>query len=170
MLSPILKRSDCAACRFCCSFKRTSVWEIPIFTAENIEAISSVHPELLSCLHSFEHEGLVYARYDLSGYYCFDNADEEAPCPFLDPSSGCILSPEEKPWDCRIWPLRVVRPQGSAPFISLTPTCPAINRLGKDAVRSFVKDGLEDELLQYASMHPCLYKTDRDGFLEPLMD
>ena len=39
MLSSILKKESCAACRFCCAFRRQSLWEVPIFTKENKEAI-----------------------------------------------------------------------------------------------------------------------------------
>lgn len=168
MLSSILSKTDCASCRFCCSFRRVSMWETPVFTKENIKAISENHPDLLNELHTFEKDGLKYATYDLSDKYVTDNPDEEAPCPFLDLSCGCILNSEEKPWDCKIWPLRVVKLPDSEPYISLTPTCPSINKLNIEDVKSFVKSSLEEDLLSYAKKYPCLYKTDRDDFLKPL--
>lgn len=168
MLSPILSKSDCAACRFCCSFRRVSMWETPVFTNENIEAIKANHPELLSELNTFTKDGSIYATYDLSDKYTTDNPDEEALCPFLDTNSGCILNAYEKPWDCKIWPLRVVKLENSDPYISLTPTCPSINKLNINDVKAFVESDLSEDLLEYAKKHPCLYKTDRDDFLKPL--
>lgn len=39
MLSKILKKSDCASCRFCCSFRRQSLWETPLFDLETKERL-----------------------------------------------------------------------------------------------------------------------------------
>jgi len=168
MLTPILTKKECAACRFCCSFRKASMWETPIFTAENLDAIRAAHPEFLGELNTFEYGGSLYASYDLSGKYSSDNPEEEVPCPFLDPERGCTLSAEEKPFDCKIWPLRVVKPSDGRPYVSLTPTCPAVNRLDIEFVKSFVRGSLEKEILLYAEKHPRLYKTDRNGFLKSL--
>jgi len=166
MLTPILDKKTCAACRFCCSFRRVSMWETPIFTAENLDAIRTSHPAYQKELKTFERDGIIYATYDLSGKFMTENPEEEVPCPFLDPSRGCILTREEKPWDCKIWPLRVVKPAKGDPFIALTPTCQAINGLDAGTVRTFVKT-LEKALLLYAEKHPYLYKSDMEGFLKP---
>jgi len=156
MLSRFLTKADCAACRFCCSFRRTSLWEVPIFTKENIDALSASHPEYLKELRTFEAECSVYAKYDLSGKYVTHNPEEEVPCPFLDPARGCVLTEEEKPWDCKIWPLRVVRRSDGSAAVCLTPTCPTINKLDIDNIL----ESLEEELLLYAEKHPLLYKND----------
>lgn len=159
MLSRILSKQDCARCRFCCSFRRTSLWETPIFTAENIEAIRISHPEYLKELKISEKNGLLCATYDLSNKYKTENHEEEVYCPFLDPSSGCILSLEEKPFDCKIWPLRAIKLQDGRSCVALTPTCRVINSLDFEEVKSFVSDFLEKEILLYADRHPFLYKT-----------
>ena len=36
MLSKVLEKSTCAECRFCCSFRRCSLWETPLFPKETI--------------------------------------------------------------------------------------------------------------------------------------
>lgn len=158
MLSQILSKQDCAGCRFCCSYRRTSLWEIPLFTAENIEAIRISHPEYLKELKISEKNGLMCATYDLSDRYKTDDPEEEAPCPFLDPSSGCILTLEEKPFDCKIWPLRALKFSDGRTCIALTKTCRVINRLDFEAVKSFVRENLEKEILLYADRHPFIYK------------
>jgi len=169
MLSPLYGRSTCTSCRFCCSFKRSSLWETPIFTIENIEAIKAKHPEYLNCLETYEKDGTAYAQYSLSGQFTTDHPTEEVPCPFLDTSQGCILSDEEKPWDCKIWPLRVIKPKSSEPYIALTPTCPAVNALEPGLVKAFVKQRLAKDILQYAKMHPHLCKdASRSDFLKKI--
>ena len=109
MLSKILKKSDCAACRFCCSFRRQSLWETPIFDAESVEKLRKLYPHA-----KFRNEGTESFTFDISDQYKSSRNEEEAPCPFLDAEKGCILPPELKPFDCSIWPFRAVRLSGVA--------------------------------------------------------
>lgn len=162
MLGEILKKEDCAACRFCCSFRRTSLWETPIFTAENTEAVKADPSLDETPLNVINKDGYCYARYDLSGKYKTDDADEEVPCPYLG-ENGCILSDDEKPWDCKIWPLRVMNKDGEN-VIALTPTCPSINRLDFRTVKEFVDEHLKKDIMDYAHAHPFLVKEYRSDF------
>ena len=175
MLGPILKKESCAACRFCCAFRRKSLWETPIFTGENLEAIKN-NPELSGDVlvpvlcdaeaeiqsESQGKQPAEYYRYDLSNSYKTDEPEEEAPCPYLS-ETGCVLSAEEKPWDCKIWPLRVMNKDGKI-VIALTPTCPEINKLELAEVRKFVVENLEEDLFSYAEAHPYLIKEYHEGF------
>lgn len=163
MLSAILSKEDCAKCRFCCSFRRTSLWETPIFTEENILAIKNSLKDT-SVLNEFDNNEIKYATYDLSDKYLTSNPDEEVPCPYLDQSSGCILNNEEKPWDCKIWPLRILRKADGKVVVALTPTCPSINSIDIEKIRDFVNDNLKEDLLAYANAHPYLIKNFRDGW------
>lgn len=161
MLSAILKKETCADCRFCCVFRRCSLWETPLFTKENIEAIKAdpaLDPDVLLADESGD-----YAGYDLSDKYLTEDTEEEAPCPYLG-EKGCVLSDEEKPWDCKIWPLRVMKKTDGEVVVALTPTCPHINKLDLNTVRDFVKGNLKDELLNYADAHPYLIKEYREGY------
>ena len=190
MLGEILKKEDCASCRFCCAFRRTSLWETPVFTEENMAAIKAddrlcaepsgtlftdssneTKPDktpvqsanLESALRKFTFEDRTYATYDLSDSYQTDSPDEEAPCPYLG-KHGCLLNNEEKPWDCKIWPLRVMRLPDGELVIALTPTCPSVNKLDIAVVKEFVCAKLKDELFAYAKAHPYLIKKYKDGF------
>ena len=175
MLSAILKKESCAKCRFCCSFRRQSLWETPVFTRENVEAIRK-NPKLDasvllpvservwgSASEDFEDFVKDYYIYDLKNDYQTDNPEEEAKCPYLGPA-GCILSDEEKPWDCKIWPIRVMRLEDGKVVIALTPTCPEINEIELTEVKSFVNENLREDLLLYAQNHPFLIKEYREGF------
>lgn len=163
MLKEILRKEDCASCHFCCTFRRTSLWETPIFTGENIEAIDSDASRDGSSLRKFSSGDQTYATYDLSDKYLTDSPDEEAPCPYLG-EQGCLLNDEEKPWDCKIWPLRVMRKPDGEVVIALTPTCPSINKLDIEAVKAFVRTKLQDDLFAYAASHPYLIKDYKAGF------
>ena len=156
MLSAILAKSECAACKFCCSFRRTSLWETPIFPAADLSKFKALKPEV-----SFRPAGSSGQSYsfDLSACYKSSDAAEEAPCPFLDNSRGCTLPQELKPFDCKIWPLRAVsQPDGSI-VVGLTPTCQAINKIPLEKVRELAASGLGQEILDYAASHPDIIKT-----------
>lgn len=167
MLSSILAKSDCAACKFCCSFRRTSLWETPIFTAADVEKLKELYPHAkfrevnaAGCAESSGNSKNPIPAYtfDISDQYQTTDPAEEAPCPFLDPSRGCILPPELKPFDCKIWPLRAVRTSDNKIKVALTPTCPAINKVPIDRVRNLAASGLGDTILDYAEKHPEIIK------------
>ena len=175
MLSPILAKSDCAACKFCCSFRRTSLWETPVFPAADLPKLQALNPA--AKFRAAGASGLSYT-FDLSDAYKTTDPDEEAPCPFLDPSRGCTLSGELKPFECKIWPLRAVRtrrtseadailensqisaanPETSQISVALTPTCPAINKVPLERVRNLAASGLGQKIIDYATEHPDIIK------------
>lgn len=159
MLSKFISKEDCASCRFCCSFRRCSLWETPIFTRENLEEL----PESV-CLNTFEDENMIYGTYDLSSKYTTQDSEEEVPCPFLNPDTGCTLNAKAKPWDCSIWPLRVMKKDNST-VIALTPTCPTMNKTNIDELREYVNTNLREDLIEYANSHPYLIKEYHEGFI-----
>lgn len=149
MLSILLSKSECAACKFCCSFRRQSLWETPVFEWRE--------------------------RLDLLPQYKTDDPEEEVPCPYLVDGKGCTLSDDKKPFDCKIWPLRVVHSKDDEnPALSpaknlrivLEPTCPAISKLPLEQVRNFVNTELKEKILSYASEHPEIVKEDSDFFIK----
>lgn len=155
MLSRVLSRSSCAACKFCCSFRRQSLWETPLFPPEVVEKLSK--PNEYGVVGEFRDGQIV-----LGGYKTAD-PEEEVPCTFLNPERGCILKPEDKPFDCSIWPLRIMRKDGEL-VIALTPTCPSVGVLPSKALVDLVQDGLGDKIFEYAKTHPEIIKEYRVGF------
>lgn len=155
MLSSILSKSQCAACKFCCSFRRQSLWETPLFLPEVVEKLSK--PNEYGVVGEFRDGQII-----LGGYKTGD-PEEEVPCTFLDPRRGCILKPEDKPFDCSIWPLRIMRKDGEL-VIALTPTCPSVGAVPSQALVNLVKNGLGDKIFEYAKTHPEIIKEYREGF------
>ena len=155
MLSKILSKGSCAACKFCCSFRRQSLWETPLFP-----------PEVAAKLSRENEYGVVGAFRDgqiiLSGYRT-DDPEEEVPCTFLDPQKGCILKGEDKPFDCSIWPLRIMNKDGKL-VIALTPTCSAIGAGPSKALVELVQNGLGEKIFEYAKSHPYIIKEYKEGF------
>ena len=168
MLSTILAKSDCAACKFCCSFRRTSLWETPIFSEADLSKLKELYPT--AKFRPAENCGNSNNSYtfDISDQYKTNDPNEEALCPFLDPARGCSLPSELKPFDCKIWPLRVVsipKQSESEPAqlaVALTPTCPAINKVPLQKVRDLAASGLGQKILDYAANHPDMVKEYSD--------
>ena len=109
------------------------------------------------------HESQNAYRLVLESNYRTDDPEEEVPCTFLDPERGCLLKPEDKPFDCSIWPLRIMDKDGEL-VIALTPTCPAIGAVPNQALIDLVKNGLGEKILTYAKEHPYIIKEYRAGF------
>ena len=163
MLSSILKKSDCASCKFCCSFRRQSLWETPVFDSQTVEKLRSLYPDV-----KFRSVGSASFTFDISDKYLTNDSKEEAPCPFLDSKRGCILPPELKPFDCSIWPFRAVKKESNSSdtplAVALTPTCSAINKVPREKIKELLDSGLRKKILDYAESHPDIIK-DSSEFL-----
>ena len=164
LLSPLLTKNDCASCKFCCSFRRQSLWETPVFDSDTMKNLHQLYPTA-----KFRPTGKTGSSWtiDLSGDYKTNDPKEEAKCPFLNSQNGCSLSASLKPFDCKIWPLRAVRyPQTNTLEVALTSTCPAINKIPLQKISELVKSGLGRKILSYARQHPDIEKEYRaDLFL-----
>ncbi len=159
MLSKVLSKETCADCRFCCSFRRCSLWETPLFD----EDVADIYEDTGISFVREMSQGKGYARLNYEGRYTTDNEHEEAACAFLDATRGCVLEDSQKPFDCKIWPLRIMR-KGTDTVIALTPTCPAINSYPVNVMEELVKDGLGEKIYEYAETHPYIIKSYREGF------
>ncbi len=155
MLSSVLSHEDCAKCRFCCSFRRQSLWETPLFGEETAARLAKLYPEA-----KFKpREGVL--TIDIDNCYKTDDPEEEALCPFN--RNGCVLTGDDKPFDCSIWPLRVMRVNGHS-AICLTPTCPVISAKPLSVMRELAADETGDIILRFAAAHPEIVKEYREGF------
>ena len=170
MLSRVLSKQSCAACKFCCSFRRQSLWETPLFSPEIAEKLQKTNEygvtgEFAPASDGARdaHESQNAYRLVLENNYRTDDPEEEVPCTFLDPERGCLLKPEDKPFDCSIWPLRIMD-KGGKLVIALTPTCPSIGAVPNQALIDLVKNGLGEQIFEYAKTHPYIVKEYREGF------
>lgn len=155
MLSELLSKSTCAQCRFCCSFRRCSLWETPLFDIESVKILSKKGYKF-DCTDD-------YGKIILEDKYLTDNPEEEAPCYFLDNQKGCILTDDLKPFDCKIWPFRLMDKNGQL-VVALTPSCPAINKYSLDTLKDFLNKGTGEKIYNYGKKHPFIIKEYRENF------
>lgn len=95
--------------------------------------------------------------------YKTDNQEEEAACDYLDVHKGCILSDEDKPFDCKIWPLRIMKKDDKL-VIAFTPTCAALGKEPSVELKELVCGRLGDSIYEYARKHPFIIKDYKEGF------
>ena len=111
-----------------------------------------------------EKNGSKFVITDLRENYQTADPEEEAACPFLDSKKGCVLPEEDKPFDCKIWPLRYMRMEDGEKKICLTPTCPEVNQVPLSRMKKLVEDGLGEKIIEYAEKNPYMIKEYKDGF------
>lgn len=152
MLKKLLKGSDCAECRFCCSFRRQSLWETPLFSDENKKLLEEKYPEA-----RFKKIGNDSWTVDLFHLYRTEDPEEEAACPFLG-SNGCVCTEEEKPFDCSVWPLRVCKKENRIQ-VMLENVCPVMNGIPLEKIMEVVvNDRVGQKMIDYAKKNPDAIK------------
>lgn len=164
MLKSVLKSEECASCRFCCSFRRQSLWELPRLPMDYADKYKTNYLGEKITYDVIDENGQKYLVTGLSDKYKTDDSEEEVPCPFLNPASGCTLPDNDKPFECKAWPLRYMRLADNSLKVCLTPTCPAINKVDIDILKEKTKESWGDEIKLYAHENPYIIKDYKDGF------
>lgn len=148
MLTKLLSRETCAKCRLCCIFDRYDVWETPVLSEDVRRKAEKLLPHA-----EFVPKGV-------SSYlFRIRELDENDlfRCPLLDPEKGCMLG-TEKPFDCQIWPYRIMELDGRQ-AITIAPICDAMMAQPIGLLLSFLKEGLADTIFEYAELHPDVVKS-----------
>ena len=157
MLSRFLKKSDCKACQFCCSYRRKSLWETPPFDREQMERLKEKYPFAV-----FKSLGENVYTIDLDNEYKTDDPEEEARCWFN--REGCILEPEEKPFVCAVWPLRVME-KGNERVIALATGCPVFSKVDEEELRRFTQEELKEYIAEHVARHPEVIEPWHDDYV-----
>lgn len=157
MLKKILSGSSCAECRLCCVFDKSDIWETPVFTREIMEKLSAENPD-----SEFipKDGGFILKAPELKD-------DELFSCPALTPT-GCSLG-DEKPFDCRIWPYRIMN-IGGKNAITIASICSELYNRPLSQLVSFLEEGLADRIFSYAKSHPEIIKPYESGYPVLLFD
>lgn len=151
MLKKILNGSKCAECRLCCVFDRYDVWETPVFTDEIKNRIAEKNPE---AEFAPKDGGWIFKAGQLDGDQLFN-------CPALT-ENGCMLG-DEKPFDCRIWPYRIMN-VGGRRAVTIASICEELYNRPLSQLVDFLKEGLAEEIFRYADEHPEIIKPYYEGY------
>lgn len=151
MIKEILSGKTCAECRMCCIFDRYDVWETPLFDEVTKNKVLEFNPNA-----KFIKKG---SKYMLNVGLLTDN--DLFTCPALT-ENGCILG-DDKPFDCRIWPFRVMEQDGKR-VIAVSTLCEAVNGQNHDKLKEFLKNGLAEKIFAYADKNPEIVQPFYDNY------
>jgi len=151
MLKKILSGKSCAECRLCCIFDSYDIWETPVFNEEIKNRIKQLRP------------GTEFVTKDGGYIFKADNigADQLFSCPALT-ETGCILG-DDKPFDCRIWPYRIME-VGGRRAITIASICDELYNRPLSQLVGFLKEGLAEAIFSYADAHPEIVKPYYEGY------
>lgn len=155
MLKSILSPEDCAKCRFCCSYRRASLWETAKFDLELLASLKEKYPYA-----AFKVDGEA-ATIDISMRYRTDDPNEEALCWFNN-GKVCILG-ADKPFECSVWPLRVMR-KDSQLVIALSSGCHVVSSKPINEILSLIDGGLGRKMFEYAEKFPAYIREYRENY------
>lgn len=144
MLTNVFSPNDCARCKLCCNFRRVSAWETPALQDSQIFLMHEAGVPLEK-----RPDGTT------SFYLHFETESEEevVNCPMLNPCSGCMLPRESRPFECRIWPVRIMKSQGRL-VLGIYKDCPALNGDTFEKLKNHTLEKLLPEILAYGRRHP----------------
>lgn len=120
MLSKVLNKTTCAKCKICCEFDKKDEWEIPVINNKLKQQLDE------NGIKTFEINGCY--KYDLE----FED-DKTKFCPFHNENIGCTLDEENKPFDCKIWPLRIMNNKGKR-VLAVANLCPSFSKDKQDLI------------------------------------
>lgn len=146
MLKRILSPETCARCRICCGFDSTDLWEMPVLPEETVLEMRQKEPTLALCPSGNEETFAVPAL----------ETGELYTCPMLG-EMGCLMG-EDKPFDCKIWPFRLMRDEFGTLRIAVAAYCPGLQKYTDKALRTFLGEGLAEKILAYGAVHPAHVK------------
>ncbi len=152
MLREILSPQTCAACRLCCGFDRTDLWELPVLPPETVAVVQRLNDKTAMTDKNGE---AVFAAPDL-------HDDELFSCPMLC-QTGCTMG-AEKPFDCQVWPFRLMQDKEDAVRITVADYCPGIKSYSLEQLRDFLRKGLAQKMLDYAQQHPAHVHPMMEGY------
>ena len=149
MLTHLFTPTQCAQCKLCCNFRRTSAWETPALDTDLADRLQAQGIPL-QCRED--------GSYSFHLTYRSDNPDETANCPMLDPAVGCMLPRNERPFECRIWPLRLMKDASDALVLGLYLDCPALTPSVRQKLTEEATGPMLPMLLEQARLHPQIVR------------
>ena len=160
VLKDLLSPEDCAKCQFCCSFRRCSLWESPVFLPEEIEKLKAKYPDVK--FKKINNNGCEGYMIDVDDQYKTDDSEEEVFCAF-NKGKGCIMSKEDKSFECSAWPFRVMKKDGKN-VIGLCKDCRVFAKIDMDKIKTLLDSGLAKQLYDYAAKNPVVIRDYRENY------
>lgn len=145
MLTQFFTPDRCAACKLCCNFRRSSAWETPALPPGLVADLQAAGVPL----HVREDGSCTFRL-----TYRSSDPAETANCPMLDTCRGCTLPRDSRPFECRIWPLRLMHTESGQLILGLYRSCPALTPPVREKIIAHATGPLLPTLLHHAEHNP----------------
>ena len=149
MLTQFFTPDRCAACKLCCNFRRSSAWETPALPPGLVADLQAAGVPL----HVREDGSCTFRL-----TYRSSDPAETANCPMLDTCRGCTLPRDSRPFECRIWPLRLMRTKDEHLALGLYLDCPALTTEVRQKLIKEATGPLLPLLLKQAELQPLIVR------------
>lgn len=151
MLSGLLEKHQCAECRFCCVFDKEDFWEMPSLLETTAQYILSFEPST------------ILNRDDKIFTFDVKNITEELyPCPALT-DKGCNLPNEFKPFECSIWPFRVMQLKDNL-VLAICKDCSALKNIDNQIIDDFANSKVRKLAFDYVKKYPQIVKPYHENY------
>ena len=77
---------------------------------------------------------------------------------------GCGLLEQDKPFDCKVWPFRLMRTANGTVCISISDLCTGVQLHEVEQLQAFLREGLAETMFTYAKAHPDHIHEWHDGY------
>lgn len=152
MLRKLLSPDECAKCKLCCTFDSYDLWETPVISRDKANQILQEFNPEQKFIKRDEHFLLKMEKEPGADLYY---------CSLLDHEKGCTLG-SEKPFDCKIWPFRIMALNGTK-VITLSPVCPVVNTRSIEKISEVCKE-IAPGIFEEAARHPEYVKPYLKGY------
>lgn len=161
MLKKILSLEQCASCRNCCVFQEKSRWETPVVSEEKAQMIRKKLKQE-NCVIPYEKS---YVLASVKRDKVLPKGAEPYRCVALDEEKGCTLTKDEKPFDCSLWPIRVMKKENHI-FIMLARGCHTVDDTFIEKVNKLLLEGLKEQIVKEVINNPDIIKPYSDDYIE----
>lgn len=146
MLTQIFTPEKCATCKLCCNFERSSAWETPYLDDDTLTTLQRLNVPLCA-----KPDGSMGVALQFHSHH----PQETCNCPLLDPHKGCTLPREMRPFECRVWPLRMMYDEKGKICLACYKHCPALSEPDKmNLLIQYAHETLLPLMRQYAHTYP----------------
>lgn len=145
MLTHLFTPEQCAQCKLCCNFRRCSAWETPALEPSAADELHTAGVPLCT-----REDGS--CTFQL--HFRTNDPKETANCPMLDPATGCTLPRDKRPFECRIWPLRLMYKGDGKLALGLYMHCPALTPAVRARLIAEATGPMLPTLVDYAQQFP----------------
>jgi Fe-S-cluster containining protein len=167
-MKQIIQHEQCLRCRECCRFRENRQYFAPLFTESEIETIAETRADMPEFKKFQDSETVFQIQLTRSK---MDDKDYPYVCPFLDEDQYTCTIYEERPFDCRLWPMIIHKIQQNGPTILAHFTgdaCLALQEVSDedfaDYKEYFQKLATSPKFLQFLKKYPeLIWAHEEDG-------